>query len=244
MENKTKKSTHETGHAKNVANFEDVIAFCTGYGAKYNPSLNRITIVELNSILTNALNELNNVNTALAPWTIAINERQSAYEPISKLTTRLISALDASGDNHKIVEDARTIARKITGARKSKKIENPDPDDKKSISTSQQSYDSRLENFTKLKILLAEVTEYAPNETELQIATLETLISDLIAKNTAVISTTTPLSNARIERDKVLYAKSTGLVDIAYEVKKYVKSVYGTSAPEYKQISSIRFSRS
>jgi hypothetical protein len=28
----------ETGHAKNVATFEDLISFCTGYGATYNPS--------------------------------------------------------------------------------------------------------------------------------------------------------------------------------------------------------------
>jgi hypothetical protein len=31
-------STSETGHAKNVANFEDLISFCNGYGVSYNPS--------------------------------------------------------------------------------------------------------------------------------------------------------------------------------------------------------------
>ena len=29
-------STSETGHAKNVANFQDLIEFVTGYGATYN----------------------------------------------------------------------------------------------------------------------------------------------------------------------------------------------------------------
>jgi len=28
----------ETGHAKNVANLEDLISFCNGYGSSYNPS--------------------------------------------------------------------------------------------------------------------------------------------------------------------------------------------------------------
>ncbi|MBK7148718.1 MAG: hypothetical protein IPH78_07800 [Bacteroidetes bacterium] len=37
-------STTETGHAKNVANFEDLISFCTGYGASYNPSKAAIAI--------------------------------------------------------------------------------------------------------------------------------------------------------------------------------------------------------
>jgi hypothetical protein len=31
-------STTETGHAKKLANFEDLISFCTGYGASYNPN--------------------------------------------------------------------------------------------------------------------------------------------------------------------------------------------------------------
>ena len=60
-------------------------------------------------------------------------------------------------------------------------------------------------------------------------------------KNTAVINATTDLSNARINRNKVLYFKSTGLYDIAQEVKKYVKSVFGASSPQYKQVSKIKF---
>jgi len=31
-------STTETGHAKNVANFESLISICTGYGTAYNAS--------------------------------------------------------------------------------------------------------------------------------------------------------------------------------------------------------------
>jgi hypothetical protein len=31
-------SRNETSHAKDVADFEELIGFCTGYGATYNPS--------------------------------------------------------------------------------------------------------------------------------------------------------------------------------------------------------------
>ena len=52
-------STSETGHAKNVANFEDLISFCNGYGAAYNPSKAALTITELNKlILTGSTNIL------------------------------------------------------------------------------------------------------------------------------------------------------------------------------------------
>lgn len=40
-------STTETGHAKNVATFEDLITFCTGYGTPYNPSKAALKIAAL-----------------------------------------------------------------------------------------------------------------------------------------------------------------------------------------------------
>ncbi|MEP7171235.1 MAG: hypothetical protein ABI855_17840, partial [Bacteroidota bacterium] len=109
------------------------------------------------------------------------------------------------------------------------------------ISVSQQSYDSLVENFKKLVSLVGSEPTYTPNEVDLQIATLQTLVLDMAAKNTDVINTTTDLSNGRINRNKVLYLKNTGLYDIAQEVKKYVKSVFGASSLEYKQVSKIKF---
>ena len=38
---------YETGHAKNVANFQDLIAFVTGYGATYNPTKNALKLPQL-----------------------------------------------------------------------------------------------------------------------------------------------------------------------------------------------------
>jgi hypothetical protein len=37
-------SNTETGHNKNVTNFETLIIACTGFGAEYNPSNPNITI--------------------------------------------------------------------------------------------------------------------------------------------------------------------------------------------------------
>jgi hypothetical protein len=63
----------------------------------------------------------------------------------------------------------------------------------------------------------------------------------LATQNTAVIDATTALSNARIARNHTLYDEKTGLYDIAQEVKKYVKSVFGATSEEYKQIRKIKF---
>ncbi len=243
-------STSETGHARNVSNFEALISFCTAYGTAYNPSKTTIKLAALNTLLESAKTSLTNVNTALPPYTNAINAREIVFAPLSKLVTRIINALSSSNVTKQIVADAKTIARKIQGGRASEKLPTipddpttPADESQKSISTSQLSYDNRIENFEKLIQLLAAQTGYAPNENDLKVTTLTTLLADMRAKNTAAITGLAPLSDARIARNAVLYAVATGLVDIAGEVKKYVKSVYGATAPQYKQISGMKFTK-
>ena len=105
------------------------------------------------------------------------------------------------------------------------------------------SYDSRLDNFFKLIQLLASVPEYNPNEKELKIEHLNTILDDLKAKNAAVVESTIPVSNARISRNEILYKENTGLCDVAMDVKTYIKSVFGASSPQYKQIRKSEFKK-
>lgn len=52
---------YETGHAKNVANFEQLINYCIGYGTAFNPSKAAIKIPALQTLLANAKQSLTNV---------------------------------------------------------------------------------------------------------------------------------------------------------------------------------------
>jgi len=243
-------SNSETGHAKNVANFEDMVSFVTGYGVTYNPSKIAIKLPALNTLLTSAKTSLTATNNAIIPFNNAVNARDIAFAPLSKLVTRIFASLDATDASKQVVADAKTITRKLQGKRASDKItpvaDNPaTPVDEtaKSISASQMSFDSRIENFSKLITLLTSEPLYIPNETDVKIVTLNTLLTLLKTTNTAVINATTPASNARISRNKTLYLPVTGLYDIQLEVKKYVKSVFGARSPEYKQISGMKFTR-
>ena len=47
-------STSEVGHAKNVANFQDLIEFVIGYGATYNSSKNSLKLPQLIALKDNA----------------------------------------------------------------------------------------------------------------------------------------------------------------------------------------------
>ena len=69
------------------------------------------------------------------------------------------------------------------------------------------------------------------------------MLKDLKAKNKATNDAAIPLSNSRISRNDILYKESTGLVEIALDVKAYVKFVFGAGSPQYKQISGLEFKR-
>ena len=241
-------STSETGHAKNVANLDELISFVSGYGATYNPSKASIKLTALQTLSTSARNAINAVNAAMPAYSIAVAAREVAFEPLNKLVTRVLNALKATDTSDPVVESAKSLVQKIQGTRATaKKTE----DEKKAlvaegkeireISSSQLSYDSRLDNFDKLIKLLTSITPYTPNEAELKVTSLTTLYNDLKTKNSAVVNAATPISNARLTRNDVFNKANTGLVDSASDTKTYIKSLYGASSPQYKQVSKLTF---
>jgi len=241
-------STSETGHAKNAANFDDLISFVTGYGVTFNPSKASIKLVALQTLSTSAKNAIIAVNAALPAYSNAVAAREVAFAPLSKLMTRVMNALKATDTTDQVDDSAKTLVRKIQGTRATAKKTDEEKATlaaegkvTKEISASQMSYDSRLDSVDKLIKLLTSITLYAPNEADLKVTALTTLYNDLKAKNTAVVTATTPLSNARISRNDIMYKANTGLVDIALDTKTYIKSIYGATSPQYKQISKLEF---
>ena len=241
-------STSETGLATNVANFETLISYITAFGTDYNPSKNRLTIPELQKILSEAKASLNAVNVAFSAHSNAAAARESAFEPLSKLVTRANNALKATGTTTQVDDSAKTIVRKIQGSRASTKLTD---EEKKAleaegkevnqISTSQMGFSDRLENFAKFITLLSSIPDYIPNEEDLKTASLSASLDNLKIKNSAVVPTEVQLSNARIARNEIQDRPLTGLVDIALDAKVYIKSVFGATSPQYKQVSKLAF---
>ena len=236
-------STSEKGHAKNVANFEDFISFVTAYGAPYNPSKASIKLTNLNAIFTQAKADITNVMNKTVVFNNTSNVRVTLFEPIQKLSTRLVQALASTDATSELIKDAKAVNRKLQGKR-AKAIEKPtDPNAPapNTISAAQLSYDQLIEHFSKLIEILKSEPTYAPNENELKIATLIAQLAALKTANTNVTNAYTAISNARIARDKTLYKEKTGMYDVTLDVKNYVKSLYGISSPEFKQLSKIKF---
>jgi hypothetical protein len=238
-------STAETGHAKNVANLQDLISFVTGYGAVYNPTKNALKLPQLNTLATTSQASLADVVTKNTTYNNKVNERVVAFSNLKSLSTRLINALQTTDATPQKVADAKAFNKKMQGIR-AKAVATPtDPNAPAptTISTSQQSYDSQIQHLAGIISVLQSETSFAPNEIDLKIVTLTAKQTDLTAKNNAVATAYTNISNSRISRDTTLYKEDTGLFDIATEVKKYIKSIYGATSPQFAQVKGIEFTK-
>ncbi len=238
-------STSEVGHAKNVANFQDLIEFVIGYGETYNPSKNSLKLPQLIALRETAQTKLNDVIAKNTIYNNKVNERMVAFGNLKSFSTRLVNALQTTDATNETINNAKTFNRKMQGKKASTTQASTDPNAPApaTISTSQQSYDQLIQHLTGLKSVLETEPSYTPNEIELQIATIDSKIADLSAKNTAVASAYTNISNSRISRNETLYTNENGIYETASEVKKYIKSVFGASSPQYNQVSGIKFSK-
>ena len=235
----------ETGHAKNIANFSTLISFVQGYGSAYDPSNASLAVAALQAKLAASEAVLDGVVATVAPWKTKVNDRETEFEGLRKLVTRVVNSFAASGAEKNSIDDVKAIKRKIDGAR-AKALPQDDPEtpenEAQGNSVSQRSYTQTVEHFDNLiEFLTTNSSFYAPNENELKLTTLTAKSTALKAANTAVMTAATPLSNARLDRDVELYNETSGLVDTALTVKKYVKSLYGADSPQFKQISGLEF---
>lgn len=247
---KTMASNSETGHAKNVANLESLISVIKGFGAVYNPSRQSIILTALISLLTIVKGAMSLVNSSLGSNSKAIAAREVAFKPLSSLATRILNALRSSETTQQINDSAQSLVRKLQGRRATPKLTEAEKaallaegKEKKEISSSQMDFDSRLDNFDKLIQLLIVIPQYAPNEVDLQLSTLTNYYNTLKALNDEARETGTQLDNARLNRNEIFDKDDSGLVDTAMAAKNYIKSLFGATSPQYKQVSGLLFKK-
>ncbi|MBT1697894.1 hypothetical protein KK083_13460 [Fulvivirgaceae bacterium PWU4] len=240
-------ASNESGHAINVAKFEELIGLCTSYGPTYNPVKGSLKLTALTAQLAEANTALQALKAAKTAHDNATNAREIAFKDLKPLATRIVNALAATDAARQTLDDAKTVNNKIQG-RRAVSLKKPAAGEDasaaeapKTASVSQQGFDNTINHFAQLIQTLTAEPAYKPNEDALKVATLTAMLEDMRAKNSAVILAATALSNARIARDKVLYAQGTGLYDVAQGTKNYVKSLFGATSPQFKQFGSLRF---
>lgn len=234
-------STSEVGHAKNVANLQKITQQITTYSL-YNPPIENIALANLQTLYTTATAKLAEVEDKRNANKNAIIIRQTAFENLKSTCTKIVNLLEILGLPQGTLDQARSMNRAIQGS--SKKTTTPPEEGKeapKTASTSRQSFTQQAENFGILLQLLATIPNYTPNEEDLKLNNLTTYHASLMSATQTVDQTEAELNTKLIERDKILYAEGAGLYTIAQNIKKYVKSLYGATSPEYTNVSAIEF---
>lgn len=235
-------STSEVGHAKNVANLNLLNTQISALGTIYNPSNSKLALTNLQSMYTNAFNQQESVNSLVAPYSVAVDNREIIFKPLNKQLTKVYKAYKATdGVTAVQLEDFMTIARKLKGIRKTTADPTATPDNEHS--TSQMSYDQRTNNMDLLIALLQNTPNYAPNETEYQVATLQGLKTQMLQATQAVADAFVPLNNARSTRNNTLYLTTDNLVDTANKAKDYLASILDANSVQYKAIAKIKFKK-
>ena len=234
-------STSEVGHAKNVANLQKLTEQVTVY-TLYNPPVDNLKIANLTALYATASTKLSEVEDKRNANKNAITLRQSAFGNLKSTCTKIINHLEILGLPQGTIDQAKSLNRTIQGGQK--KTTTPPEEGKeevKTASTSRHSYTHQADNSGLLLQLLSTIPTYNPNEDDLKLTNLETYKNSLVSSTQSVDQTEAELNNKLIERDQLLYADGTGLYSIAQNVKKYVKSLYGATSPEYTNVSAIKF---
>jgi len=234
----------ETGNAKNVANLQKLTEQVAVY-TNYNPAVESLTVASLTQLYNNASTALASVKEARNNNKNAIHKRQEDYETLKPLTTRIINQVEILDVSKGVLNQAKSLNRLIQGTPRKKRPTNNNQENQETvpntISTSRQSYTQLADNFTKLLQLLGSIDTYNPNIVELKTPELTAYLEKLTLNTKEVDHTLAELNAKLIGRNKMLYADSNGLYAVAQNVKKYVKSLYGASSPEYAAISKIKF---
>ena len=234
-------STSETGHARNVANLQKLTEQVTVY-TLYNPPVDNLKVANLQTLYTTASAKLNEVEDKRNANKNAITVRQSAFENLKSTATKIINHLEILGLPSGTIDQAKSLNRVIQGGQKKAVTALEEgKEETKTVSTSRQSYTQMAENFGILLQLLGTIPTYNPNEDDLKLTNLTTYQASLVSATQSVDQTEAEFNLKLIERDNILYAGGTGLYSTAQNVKKYVKSLYGATSPEYANVSAIKF---
>lgn len=235
---------NESGDMKLLGNFSKLIELISTE-PNYNPANAKIKVPALNAQKAAGLAVVGGVGTKEATFKAVTNERQDVFETLPGVMTRSGNMLKASGASKKVLDDARTVSRRVSGRRKTAKVKDdpntPGDESKKNHSASQLSYENICGNFDDYIAILATDPSYAPNEPDLKLAGLNALSQNMHAQNAAVDTAFAGMSASRGERDQLLYLSEDSIVNTAALVKAYVRAAFGSDSQLFKSVKGLEF---
>ena len=216
-------TSNEKGNAKNIANALLIIEYIIELGPKYNPTNSILFLSNLQSLYQLAAFQQQQVNALLAPYTLAVDNRESLFSILNKKVTKLHNVLKTTeGITNLQLDDFMTIARRIKGKRLSKI--NPE-EGTTHHSTAQLSFAQRTNNFDLLISFLTNTPNYNPNEIEFQIDALQQFKNQMLQATEITNTTYIALNKARSIKNDTMYRSQNNLVDTFNKAKIYLLTI-------------------
>lgn len=231
---------------KNVEAFNKLIGLCTGYGGTYVPGSPNLRVESLSELLAQARQALRTVSVTKTGYETATNEREVAFAEIKQQASRILAELKSCGALPQTIADAATMVRKIKGRVRAEKPEAPAALETESLKgkhprVTGSDFGSVVYHFEKLIATLIAEPKYNPAVADLQVPQLQQQLNDLRAINQVVVNATSALSQARRDRNTLLYGGSGSVYRTSLAVKYQVKALFGYNSEAAQAASRIRF---
>lgn len=236
----------ETGHTKNVANFETVIIILTALGSVYNPVQALILLSALQTKLTQAKAALAAHETAKAGTTVKVDEVEAGFAGLYKYVVNIKRTAEVSVNDAAFTRDLQSLVNKFASSGRATGIPDdpatPEDESRTARSTSERSRDKQLAHLAAIIALLDTKKElYASNDAEYTIEAIEAKHAELTALNNALTSAKSIEAIAQDARDKILYHPETGILKLVRLIKTELARKPGKDSPAYQQINALIF---
>lgn len=233
-------SKSEVGHKKNVANFSAACTILEEMGTMYNPTNALITLESLDPIKDTLSAEMSTLDTRMANYRADVADKENGLEQMDKKATKISNYFKSLNVPQNEIDNIAAQVRKIRGDKR-KTPKNPEEGDNTTISTSQQSFDSKIANFNALIAQLEVFPEYIPNEDEIKITELKAYTETLDVLRETLRTSSDQLITARAARNNTLYFSQPNVIELMRFVKAYVKSLGQPARPYYEALVSLKF---
>lgn len=229
----------QTSYAARLAKAQQLHQFINTF-QNYNPGIPELTSTGFQTLITQLNTTQSEYTTKHHIFAESSKERKKIFatnpNSIAKSLTKVNAYVKASkGKNSQQYIDVNTLLNKIRGESPITITNSPTQE---TISRSERSFGSQLQNFNDVITLLKEFnTEYAPTNTELSLISLKSLHDQAQLINNSV---TTNFGHYKPKINE----RQNGFVTLnetANRIKEMVKSQYGTTSVEYKLIRGLNF---
>ena len=238
----------DTGHNKNVANFETTTIILTASGAEYAPPQPLDHECRITNASDRRKGALADVDEKQAANTIAVDEVQAEFKDLDKYVRNIKNHAAIVLNDPAFTADLQSIVNKF--APPGRKTGLPDdpltPEDESRTpqSQSQRSRDNQIAYLADINALLKSREDYITTDTPYTTEGIEAKIAALTAKNNAAkASRSRPRQFKLDNRDALLYNDPDCMINRVNLIKPYVAQKFGKDSAVYQQINALEFRR-